>query len=504
MDDATVPDLSKIKRSKNEKKPSKDDSNEKEKKHSKGDSSKRKKKHSRDDLVKKKSKKHKDNSTKKKSKKSKHNEGHAEVKKRKHNHPEDEAETVAKKRKVQEKPVEEPPIATTDIATDKVISDSDSDSEQEQVPNQTAHNKKNYVVESNRILPALHRVYDDDVDLKTKMKGRGMVYAKIKVNRDYYMSDSDEESDSDDEYAYTKYEWHAAKSNDGKKVKKMVDSGEWPIKTGRFTVDELLRLEKRIKKIGRRHNLTLPQLRETILEDKPGKHALFWQQIVKVFPDRSLFHVCSRARKGYNEVAYKGSWSKEEDEELLRLVEMYDRKFVVIGKEMGRSDRACSERYRQLTNKIDGKKLDWTKEEFERLEKAVDEYKKKHGSEISWDHIAKEHFEGKRSALQLRIKWNNDRKYHDSATVVVRGMKDVTLKVQLALFERMQKKNWASEDLVKWSELSDETFSISKQLALKTYFKMRDALPGFERMKYRDIIDRLVETRRAMVASLED
>ena len=206
---------------------------------------KKKKKHSSSD------------SSKKKSKKSKRSGDHADAKKhkhkkRKHNHPTDETEV--ERQNVEEKPVEQPQKTVIENAADSIVSESDSDSEKEQEPKQNSSSNKpkaNYVVTSDRILPQLHRVYDDDVDLKTKMKRRNMALGSIKVNRDYYISDSDEDSDSDDDYdSNSKYEWHQ-KLPHTTVYKKKVESGEWQVKTGRLTVEELIRLEKRIKKIGR-------------------------------------------------------------------------------------------------------------------------------------------------------------------------------------------------------------------------------------------------------------
>ena len=112
--------------------------------------------------------------------------------------------------------------------------------------------QKRGTLTQNRILPQLHYVYADGVDMKTQMKNRSMAYATIKVNRDYYISDSDEASDSDDDYDEEPHcEWHRKVYHRPEKVKEKVKNGEWNIKTGKFSLEELIRLEKRIKKIGR-------------------------------------------------------------------------------------------------------------------------------------------------------------------------------------------------------------------------------------------------------------
>ena len=87
------------------------------------------------------------------------------------------------------------------------------------------------------------------------------------------------------------------------------------------------------------------------------------------------------------------------------MAKKYDRKFVKIAEKLGRTAKACGDRYRQLTNKSASRK-NWTKEETNRLEKSVKEYTEKHGKDISWEYIAKEYFvDEQRNALQIRKKW---------------------------------------------------------------------------------------------------
>ncbi|KAI9497968.1 Myb-like DNA-binding domain-containing protein [Zychaea mexicana] len=411
--------------------------------------------------------------------------------------------------------------AATDIQTYDSASDSDDEDDNSSnniassTPAAASHTRtttttkakrKDATLTHNRILPTLHYVYDDGVDMKTQIKDRRMVIATVKVNRDYYISDSDEESDSDDDGS-PEYPWHE-KMTDRKQLKAKVDSGEWKVKMGRFTIEELIKLEKRIKKIGRRENLTLEQLRETILAENFKANSKFWHRIVKVFPDRSLTQIYNHTKECYHVDAYKVQWTKEEDEKLLELVKQYDNHFSKIAKEMDRTRKACHDRYRTLKNKST-RRRGWTKDEMEKLDKAVKEYTQKHGKDISWEYIAKTYFDGERNQLQIRKKWDSmqhtSHEAHEPSAadvVIVRTRKDVTVQAQLMLFEQMQNMGWRSENAIDYNKVNTDKFKINKETARKTYYKMRDSISGCEKMKFPEIIDRLVTTRRAMVESL--
>ncbi|KAI9263418.1 hypothetical protein BDA99DRAFT_605045 [Phascolomyces articulosus] len=397
--------------------------------------------------------------------------------------------------------------STTPI-TYESASDSDSDDNEKtnQMNKRTTVQKRNKpaTLTQNRILPHLHFVYEDTVDKKSQIKNRRMIHADIKVNRDYYISDSDEESDSDDDYSGAPLcEWHRKVYINPEKIKSKVKNGEWNIKTGKFSVEELIKLEKRIKKIGRRENLTLEQLRETVLAENHKPHMKFWYQVVKAFPDRSLSQIYHHTKTGYHEDAYKGRWTAEQDEELLDLAKKFDSKFIKVAEKLNRTRQACSDRYRQLTNKPTQRK-NWTKDELGILEKAVKEYTEKHGKSISWEYIANNYFADKRNPLQIRKKWESIGTTFDSADTVVRNMKDVTIQVQLKLFEQMQKMGWKAEDDIDYNKVNSDDFKINKETARRTYYKMRDSLHDCDKMKYPEIIDRLVTTRRAMVESLKE
>ncbi|KAI7848060.1 hypothetical protein BDC45DRAFT_325965 [Circinella umbellata] len=409
--------------------------------------------------------------------------------------------------------IETTPTPTSIPKSYQSASDSDSDSSDDdnntnRSKTKTTTQKKKEEIEKhrkltqNRILPKLHFVYDDGVDMKTQMKNRNMVYSTIRVNRDYYISDSDESSDSDDNYeGEPRCQWHRKVYHHPEKVREKVKKGEWDIKTGKFSVDELLRLEKRIKKIGRRDGLTLEQLRETVLATSYKEHLKFWYQIT--FPNRSLSQIVHHTKKCYHEDAYKGHWTPEQDKELLHLTKKYDRKFVTIAEKLSRTPKSCADRHRQLTHQP-ANRTHWSQEEINKLEKSVKEYTEKHGKSISWEYIAKEYFSNeKRNALQIRKKWESTHTtFNTAGAVIVRTMKDVTVQVQLMLFEQMQKMGWKSEDTVDYNKVNTDDFKISQNVARRTYYKMRDSLNGFEKMKYPEIIDRLVTTRRAMVESL--
>nr|XP_040050321.1 v-myb avian myeloblastosis viral oncogene homolog-like 2a [Gasterosteus aculeatus aculeatus]XP_040050322.1 v-myb avian myeloblastosis viral oncogene homolog-like 2a [Gasterosteus aculeatus aculeatus]XP_040050323.1 v-myb avian myeloblastosis viral oncogene homolog-like 2a [Gasterosteus aculeatus aculeatus] len=89
-----------------------------------------------------------------------------------------------------------------------------------------------------------------------------------------------------------------------------------------------------------------------------------WKTIASFFPGRSEFHVMERWKKHLDPDLIKGFWSKEEDEKIVELVEIYGTKYwSLIARQLkGRLGKQCRERW---LNHLDPmiKKSSWTNEE---------------------------------------------------------------------------------------------------------------------------------------------
>ncbi|KAI9320127.1 hypothetical protein BX666DRAFT_1919433 [Dichotomocladium elegans] len=356
---------------------------------------------------------------------------------------------------------------------------------------------------ADRLTPFWHTEYVGDVDPRIKY-AKNVVLSLPKVHQNYFISDSESETDSEDDYSKEpEVEWHRSTTQQYK-VRKMVQEGKWKVQQGVWFEDERIRLEKRLKKIGRRHGLSLEDLRQYVFGEKRSKHMKFWQQVAKPFPDRDLRGIIKKVKETYFEGNYGGRFTKEEDEKLMLAVAKYGNKFKAMEKELGRSHDILRLRYQALREKelIKGKnpkKGTWSPEEEKNLVEVIEEYRKKFGEKISWEYVVNK-LDVYRTPEQARRKWHSNRPSSVKSSEELRKI-PLTLEDQLALFERMKAQGWKREADVRWTAMATENFS--KERVKTCYIKARITIPGFEKMNLPDILDRLIKTRRAMVESLK-
>nr|XP_037288547.1 myb-related protein B-like isoform X3 [Rhipicephalus microplus] len=109
-----------------------------------------------------------------------------------------------------------------------------------------------------------------------------------------------------------------------------------------------------------------------------------WVAVARCFPDRSDVQCQQRWHKVVNPELVKGSWSKEEDDKVVQLVQKYGpKKWTLIAKHLkGRIGKQCRERWHNHLNPAI-KKSAWTEDE----ERTILEYHRLWGNQ--WAKIAK-------------------------------------------------------------------------------------------------------------------
>ncbi|KAI8384229.1 uncharacterized protein BYT42DRAFT_253353 [Radiomyces spectabilis] len=342
------------------------------------------------------------------------------------------------------------------------------------------------------------------------------------IQKSYTDSESEPEGEPE-------LEWHR-KIENGALIREKAKANAWPIKTGKWNAEELLRLEKRIKKLARRRNMTLESFREEILTQPFRNKKQFWWDVAKKFPDRALYHIVRHGKQAYDRQNYQGQWTPEEDKQLLELVKTYGRKFATtIKDQMNRTASACEARYRTIKHQEVGKTGKWTNEESEKLKKTITEYKTLHGTPPSWEYVSSKGFQNERNPRQCKARWQYIQNQENNAGQVT-GRGAVTIEDQIRLLERIQKGGWQKEYEIPFGKLQDENFTLSSKRCKSEYIKLRKHIPGFEKMKVQgkeckesvmikycrqtmiliqisiviDIVSELLRTRCIMLESLKE
>ncbi|KAF7792820.1 hypothetical protein EIP86_003920 [Pleurotus ostreatoroseus] len=258
-------------------------------------------------------------------------------------------------------------------------------------------------------------------------------------------------------------------------------------KKGKFSAIEDAQLQAAIENYRVTKGLTNEDMVNLIFTRDKGREA-FWVEITSALHLRPIISVYHHVRRIWHPLRGQGKWMPAEDAALKEAIQQFGQQWEKVSEFVGRSGQDCRDRYR---NHIEEKGVRntgaWTKEEEEELTRIVTELTVQQGkdvdNEIFWGVVSKR-MGGRRGKQQCRIKWldtlsgkfkNDGKKYLD----------------------RIDSLHVHDDTEIDWKKLPDEHWNSWSPHALqRRWVCMKRSIKGHEDMTHSEIMDILL-TKKA-------
>ncbi|CEP07063.1 hypothetical protein [Parasitella parasitica] len=309
------------------------------------------------------------------------------------------------------------------------------------------------------------------------------------VQQDVFISESDSEPDSGEDYDTKEFPtWQRTLT-----WNRNPEEDPWP-KQRKFGYSDKLKLEKRIKKICRRENLTFQEARE-IFSGKRKEHLRFFQKIAAVFPNIPLYLLAKRLKETYHIKRNSAPWTKAEIEKLEGLIEIHGNNAELLSTMMDRSPKNINDfifnhkRSRKASKK-------WTREEDELLARSMSQEKKNSSGRVSFLKV-EPLFKGERSQKQIYARYYNIR-HRIQPDGTLAPSRPATSTEELEYLRNLLKQV-NDHDLVEESQLD---FAKDRGFVKPSfYLNSRTNVKGFEKMPIKDILKELIKRHELIAKS---
>jgi hypothetical protein len=312
-------------------------------------------------------------------------------------------------------------------------------------------------------------------------------------------------------------------SQPSKKQKELSKDG--PPRKGKLTSRELDAIDTAVQTYRDMHDLTQFRVNELIQGSNASAETKeLWKSIRDAVPDvphRKLYDTC---RRRFHNFESRGSWTKEQDEELKDAYAQYPQKWKQIGELISRFPEDARDRWRNYLVCGDNQRKDyWDKEEEDRLREVVadcveilrkDRRKAKESSMsrdtleafVDWQ-VVSQKMDGSRSRLQCHTKWKQMKEREDSNDEEVTQItktewraEEATRQAQamagdeiLQLLVAIRDSGAGKESKIPWLLITEAIQKLGKRMALRICFrKLRKKVPGNKNMHFKEILDTLI------------
>ncbi|KAK4192318.1 hypothetical protein QBC35DRAFT_484914 [Podospora australis] len=299
------------------------------------------------------------------------------------------------------------------------------------------------------------------------------------------------------------------------------ESGQPQYRKGLLSVLEQQKVNTAIQNFRSEHGFTQQEVNAIIHENPQGGgqdkslHRELWAQVAEQCPTRPRRKLMEWCRQRYHNFVARGTWTKEQDEELRELVDIHGTKWADIAALINRHRRDVRDRWRNYLVCRDNLKTDyWDDDEEERLttvvHAAVERIKEelgKNGSHMStqaaeelinWAKIS-EAMGHTRSRLQCVEKWKRLRAAEPipdrdlimtvlpdtSHWRVQKARKDLTLITPSDKYKLVKAIRDAAperESEIKWKDIYENLFEkeFERQALVVVWGRLRQSVPEWE------------------------
>ncbi|EGG00914.1 uncharacterized protein MELLADRAFT_67427 [Melampsora larici-populina 98AG31] len=200
-------------------------------------------------------------------------------------------------------------------------------------------------------------------------------------------------------------------------LQELVDVFGFKYRQGQYSAKEKAVISSTIALYQKQNNLTDEAMRELIIPsrvgvkiDKTSENSIF-RQLASQLPGRSLTSIWKTVTRAWEVHSKQGRWKKEEDQRLIEAVTQHGRAWVKISPYVGRAPSDCLDRWRDSLCLRETKRGgSWTQEEEDQLVMIMKRYIKKMKDdgglkyEGLWTQVSIEMGQ-KRSPNQCAVKW---------------------------------------------------------------------------------------------------
>jgi len=312
----------------------------------------------------------------------------------------------------------------------------------------------------------------------------------------------------------------AAEVSEDKAVRTAKQKGQYL--SGALTAHEQQQVRNAVEGFRESENITQEEIIQIIhvnpQQAKGQLHRQLWATVVEACttrPRQKLIHWC---RQNFHNFVARGTWTQEQDDELMEMIERHGKKWSHIGGLINRLSTDCRDRYRNHLVCRDTVKRDyWSKEEEEQLYDAVqlavnkireDKTLKKVDDEtieglINWQLIS-EAMGSTRNRLQCMKKW---KLLGESGVIpervasmlppssslrlamVRKDLKKIDLQDKFQLVSYIRDSEVAKDSKIKWNELVKGVFGnqYERKAIMVIWARLRGTVPDADTMKTHEI-----------------